>query len=648
MFIIYNKNKLNKRYKIHPSELERALNTNTGIKGLYIIDPEKEEKKRLRIPNRLERESESKGRKIIGTNPETGTEYMFDSAREAERELGINRTSIVHVLKGRQGQAGGWKWRYKDEVREDKKVITEEWVGREFILNGSIYLNVVDIEEKGEEIYIVMKDKNTGKLFEYTLQSLADNLQNDKLIENTSQKLSWKKIEGEDLIGRTFLDKEGTEYDILGVDQKGIVVVNSSISVRNNLYTLIDVKSLIDNKVWKDISTDRSIQYNMERVKKTVNRGYWLSELSSSQKLSWKEIPEDLTGWLVRDEDDMFGVIVDCSPFLEVYQARWYITEERAIKGYWAHKKNTAISYKPVIRNWKKVIPIRQIDNSIKVSSDQNFDLYKDQNKEMYRKRLEFYDENKGPEIFWSSKDAQEKRFEALLDIGDLTGREILDVGCGYGDLLTYIENKGINIERYVGVDIVPEIVKKGRELHEGVNITVRDIQKEPLEENSFDYVMGSGIFAFNNNEWGKYVVDMLKEMLKVSKIGVGVNFLKQQPLNRLSWKEFREGMHKNVFKYIDVLDKTSDRCLSKSEVVERLKIVFDDLDESTLENIYDEWRYDIESVNRMLSSRASFTSLKYNDPKQVVELVKKYVTEKVILKDNYLNDDFTLFLYKN
>lgn len=541
---------LNKKYGIYPSELERALRTNTAIKGLYVLDPEKEERKRLRIPNRLERGSESKGRRIIGINSETGTEYEFSSVREAERELGINRISITHALRGRQDSAGGWRWRYKDEKEERKEINKQEWVGREFILNGYIYLDIVDIKEEGEEIYIVMKDKNTGKLFNYTPQSLADNLQNNKLIESTSQ------------------------------------------------------------------------------------------------KLSWKEIPEDLTGWLVKDSDNMYGVLINHSPYSGYYEARWANTEERAIRLYKEGIKGDYFQI-PILRNRGPITPIKQIDSSVKTFSNQNFDFYKNQNKEMYKKRLEFYDKNKGPEIFWSSKDAQEKRFEALLDIGDLTGREILDVGCGYGDLLDYIENRGINIERYVGIDIVPEIVEKGKELHEGVNITVRDIQREPLEENSFDYVMGSGIFALDNNEWEKYVVDMLKEMLRVSKIGVGVNFLKQQPLNRLSWKEPREGIHRDVFKYIDIIDRHSDVWLSKSEVVDRLKVVFDDLDESTLENIYDEWRYDIESANRILNSQASLTSLKYNDPKQVLDLVKKYVTEKVILKDNYLNDDFTLFLYK-
>ena len=660
---------LNKKYKIHPSELERALYNNTAIKGLYVLDPEKEERKRLRIPNRLERESESRGRKIIGINPETGTEYEFSSVREAERELGISRISIIHVLKGRQERAGGWKWRYKDEKKEEKEIDKTKWVGREFILNGSIYLNVEDIEEKGEEIYIVMKDKNTGKLFNYTPQSLADSLQNNKLIENTSQKLSWKKIEGEDLIGRTFQNLEGYKYDIIGIDLEGTLIVIPDYKIGNNFYSIERVKGFIEKGIWKDISTKESISYNEERVRNHLEKGKSLGDISI---LSWKEIPEDLIGWLVKDSEWMYGVVINYLPYSGYYEARWENTEERAIRLY--NERMRADYFQiPILRNRGTVTPIRQVYPLIKTSSDQGFDLYKNQNKEMYQKRLEFYDENKGPEIFWSSKDAQEKRFEALLDIGDLTGREILDVGCGYGDLLTYIENKGINIERYVGVDIVPEIVKKGRKLHEGVNITVRDIQKEPLEENSFDYVMGSGIFALDNNEWEKYVVDMLKEMLRVSKIGVGVNFLKQRPLNRLSWKEIPEDLTGWLVTYLDkerrrnygVIGKTvgnyyvihsgysetaalantwyPGELIHKSDIINILRYSGDN------KNIkFNSSSSKEDQFQQKLSSQTSLTSLKYNDPKQVVDLIKKYVTGKVILKDNYLNDDFTLFLYKN
>jgi SAM-dependent methyltransferase len=41
----------------------------------------------------------------------------------------------------------------------------------------------------------------------------------------------------------------------------------------------------------------------------------------------------------------------------------------------------------------------------------------------------------------WRSLDAQENRFEALCQPFDLTGKSVLDLGCGYGDLKHYFDS---------------------------------------------------------------------------------------------------------------------------------------------------------------------------------------------------------------
>jgi len=276
------------------------------------------------------------------------------------------------------------------------------------------------------------------------------------------------------------------------------------------------------------------IEFKTGKVKESQNLQETVG-VEESKKLSWKE-PDNYDGWLVRvEESTRKKVFWEYAVISRIVEDGLYV--------YFGENEEEAINdtFDPdqfpfyVKKEEFDFVPIRQV-KSYKSSSNA-FDIYKDKNSEMYQKRLMFYNENNGPEIFWSSKTAQEKRFEALLDIGDLTDKEILDVGCGYGDFLTYIKNKGININKYVGVDIVEDIVKKAKELHPDVNISARDIQKDPIEEDSFDYVFGSGIFAVNDPNWNFYVVDMLKKMLSSSKIGVGVNFLKEQNINRLSWK---------------------------------------------------------------------------------------------------------------
>jgi len=395
-----------------------------------------------------------------------------------------------------------------------------------------------------------------------------------------------------------------------------------------------------------------------------------------SQKLSWQEPPEDLTGWLVKitgksSGDNTYYRVITKTIDSERLIGSWAgATERQAIKFYKDFLKGKIIGESEIRRsNWASVIPLYKVGLD-KHASD-NFDSYKDQNTEMYQKRLNQYNENEGAEIFWSSKNAQEKRFEALLDIGDLTDKEILDVGCGYCDLLDYIEKRDIKIKNYIGVDIVPEIVKKSRELHPNTNIEVRDIQKEPIEKDSFDYVYGSGIFAIDNPNWNQYTVEMLKGMLNSARVGVGVNFLKQQEMNRLSWAEpkFYEGykgwlvktVGRGNYTYYGVITNIFINTnhdleiyafwgLSEREAINFAhKVTALNYRFCIVPNNLEYFAKYFQPVRYIgFEKQSSLTQLKYTDPKTVLNLIKQNVTDKVVLKDNYLADDFSIFLYKS
>jgi Methyltransferase domain len=63
---------------------------------------------------------------------------------------------------------------------------------------------------------------------------------------------------------------------------------------------------------------------------------------------------------------------------------------------------------------------------------------------------------------------SQRVRFEALLEgLRDGDYASILDVGCGFGDLLDFLRARGWQ-GRYTGIDLVPELVDEARRRHEG------------------------------------------------------------------------------------------------------------------------------------------------------------------------------------
>ena len=58
------------------------------------------------------------------------------------------------------------------------------------------------------------------------------------------------------------------------------------------------------------------------------------------------------------------------------------------------------------------------------------------------------------------TRTSQEKRFEALLGLGDFHGRRILDVGCGFGDFLAFLVERDIH-PLYTGLDVCEPMVDR-------------------------------------------------------------------------------------------------------------------------------------------------------------------------------------------
>jgi SAM-dependent methyltransferase len=62
-----------------------------------------------------------------------------------------------------------------------------------------------------------------------------------------------------------------------------------------------------------------------------------------------------------------------------------------------------------------------------------------------------------------SSKRSQLMRFEAFIQMNDLQGKSILDVGCGAGDLWKHLQARNIQCD-YTGFDISSSMVKRCHE----------------------------------------------------------------------------------------------------------------------------------------------------------------------------------------
>jgi SAM-dependent methyltransferase len=86
-----------------------------------------------------------------------------------------------------------------------------------------------------------------------------------------------------------------------------------------------------------------------------------------------------------------------------------------------------------------------------------------------------------------------EVRWQALADAMDYTGKSVLEVGCGFGDLGAFILSRYRDVD-YLGIDISPRMVDEGRKEHPELDLRAESVYDlDPAE--TFDVVLAQGIF---------------------------------------------------------------------------------------------------------------------------------------------------------
>ena len=76
-----------------------------------------------------------------------------------------------------------------------------------------------------------------------------------------------------------------------------------------------------------------------------------------------------------------------------------------------------------------------------------------------------------------------------LKDIGSPNNKKVLDIGCGYGDLLSEFKKNGAEV---YGVDISQESLKICNE--KGISVVKADCRNIPFKDNTFDVVYSIGV----------------------------------------------------------------------------------------------------------------------------------------------------------
>jgi SAM-dependent methyltransferase len=124
------------------------------------------------------------------------------------------------------------------------------------------------------------------------------------------------------------------------------------------------------------------------------------------------------------------------------------------------------------------------------------------------------------------TRSSQEKRFAALLALGDFHHKRVLDVGCGFGDFLRFLLDRGID-PVYTGLDICEPMVARCRESFSpnAGRFIVADVLEHRADE-PYDFVIASGIFGLDAAGTRARIAPTVQRMFSWCEEGMAVNFL--------------------------------------------------------------------------------------------------------------------------
>lgn len=142
-----------------------------------------------------------------------------------------------------------------------------------------------------------------------------------------------------------------------------------------------------------------------------------------------------------------------------------------------------------------------------------------------HRHRIDAYRPGTIKALGWRGTESQIKRFEILTTVGNLNGTSILDVGCGYGDLKAYLDQKFSNVT-YIGIDQMPEFIADAKHRyrdHTDIFFTQTDFTV--AEFPTVDYVLASGALGYRCENRGFYSA-MIRKMYAAATKAIAFNML--------------------------------------------------------------------------------------------------------------------------
>ena len=153
-----------------------------------------------------------------------------------------------------------------------------------------------------------------------------------------------------------------------------------------------------------------------------------------------------------------------------------------------------------------------------------NFEIDKKINLEYRKTRIAQYGDAVGS-VGYGSVESQEARFKIVCEIDDFSNKTILDVGCGFGDLYTFLNRQSIRPRRYLGIEISSDLLDMAKKRLPELEFRLVSLLDFKSTE-KFDYVIACGVFGLESPNWQPMLEKQLGKLYDLCEMGVVANFL--------------------------------------------------------------------------------------------------------------------------
>jgi len=143
----------------------------------------------------------------------------------------------------------------------------------------------------------------------------------------------------------------------------------------------------------------------------------------------------------------------------------------------------------------------------------------------LYNERFELYGRDVRT-VGWGSRADQLLRFEVLLRNLNLKGKSFLDVGCGLGDLVPFLNERTKGDFQYIGIDVAERLVEDARHLHTSGRCNFLHGDLFSVEVPEVDIAVLSGALSFRTPGITEYAQQTLERMYLLSREAACLNFL--------------------------------------------------------------------------------------------------------------------------